>query len=289
MTARIPFVTDEPGRRRIAVESHGRSVLGPIGELGAVTSGDRLDRFLSNDGFVGTERGERQSLVVHVDDRDDPGFGFGGTPHFLRAAPVMGATTRRVGHDDRSGFESEITVVGCRVENDGATIHESGGGDVDESGSIGPHPLRSLGHARTGGAVVDGPERDLGQSVRGSEYVVGGPEPIGTIDRRFAEIGQTREARWIVAEKKRCPFGANRAEALVFVGVDDHDRVGSEESRHRRHGCRIDGAVLERVVECVERVHVRSASERQPVATHESLLRESRQDRIDRISPPIRR
>ena len=97
------------------------------------------------------------------------------------------------------------------------------------------------------------------------------------------------EADGAVESERRGACRRDGSEPLVLVAVHDHHGVGAEKSSDWGHRGRVDVAVLERVVERVEKVHVRGAPERQPIATQQSLLGESGKYRIDGVAPAVRR
>ena len=101
----LAMVTCDPSSVRIAVDSHGRAVLGTIRERLAVRAGRGMDgtSLLGNSHVATGLVGEHGDALVSAVEREDTRVCrsiFGETRDVLRAAPVMGALAVAVGDDD---------------------------------------------------------------------------------------------------------------------------------------------------------------------------------------------
>ena len=294
-------IGDSPAGRRIAVDRHHRSMLGQIRERLAVggrssRDGSRLHRD-GLGGLVGSvEDGEPLVGALEAQHVGAFGPGLGEPRDILRAAPVVGTVTIRVGHEEsrrRTQRIDETIAERGAVADQFGPVDDSRAGGIDDPGAVtGEHDLVGLDpdrrHRIGDSDERDGRDRCADPTV--ADRLLVDHRPVGLHGRRFTEahrskqscVGSRRRRQEVVDDLR-----PGEPEAVEGDIARDPDGVDPQESCNGRDAPDVECAVLEAVVECEDEVHGGGTSEREQIACDRWALGQRRQRLVDRVPPPV--
>ncbi len=296
---RVAVVVDAPRRRRIAVDGHDGTVLGSVRERFAVRGGDRRHRSVldRNRLLVGPRVGaEHLEALIGTGRHEQVGGGatwFGVAADVLRATPVVGLITIRVGHDQRTGvvdgggqfcafqrgavpgqFVARQQPARCRVDqpvaragHDDRLRRRADHGDrVDDRCESDGRPWRTDRRIDDRGGVG---HVDLGDVHEGLTESLDGTEPID------------RHRRQGLVDR----LGPGGPEALERGVVRQPDGVGTEQAGDGSDRIRFERAVLDPVVEGEQQVHRCRRSEGEQITRDHGLVGQTDQWVVGGVAP----
>ena len=240
---------------------------------------------------------DRQPLIGHVPAQDVRRIGvvvLCEADDVLRAAPVVGTIAVGVGDDHRGGVVHRTHQRGVAergaVANELRSVDQSGGCRVDESVTAAGDEHLPILDPDDADRIVDGCEDDwwdrLADATVRCGLLVDHRDDREVAHCVAVRIGPTEVRR--AGEEVEHELGARRSEALEGSVAGDPDRVGTEQPGDRGERGRLGNTCLEAVVECVDEIHRRSASQRQQVAGDERPFGQPGQRRIDGVPPAER-
>ena len=297
LPAGVGPIAHHPGRARITVDRHDRTVLGAVGERLAVRGRSCLHRALLDGdggrcaghtedwealvGRIGAQHIGYRRLVV-LRESDD----------VLRAAPMVGAVAVRVGDDDgarRSGRPGDLVAVQrAAVAHELLPVEQAGGGGVDDAVTAADEDDGLVLGSDDADSLLDRHQLD-GCDGRadpgvGSRLLVDHRDH-GLVDDEVPVRRRRAESRY-VPEQVGDELGSRSAEPVEGGVAAQPDRAGAEQAGDRGQRGRFDGAGLEPVVERVDEVHRRGAAEGEEVARDQRPGGQTGERWVDGVAPP---